>query len=85
MVDRISDEDDDHRDNDAVEKNRHLQCSRRRAWTDFLEQQSASCRVFPGGKVDESAAFPDCRITISVVRADLSLRDRKQNPYQLGE
>jgi hypothetical protein len=55
--------------NGFVETNEEKKDSARtaaRAWTDFLEEQSASCRVFLGGKADESAAFPDCRITISV-------------------
>ena len=61
MVDRIGDNEDDHHDDDAVEKDLHFQFSRRRTWTDFLEQQSASCGVFLGGKADESAAFSECR------------------------
>ena len=87
MVARISDDDDDHRNDDAVEKDRHFQFSGRRAGTDFLEQQSASCRVFVGGKAERMNRQ---RGPIAASRyqwlANLSLRDRKQNPYPvLGE
>ena len=77
MVDRIGDNEDDHRDDDAVEKDLHFQFSRRRTWTDFLEQQSASCRVFLGGKAAQSAsACPDRGITISVARQPVVARSQ---------